>query len=221
MKKLVIALTISLISIFTFAETAFIPRKGLFNIPVGTDSIGPATNGTLYEFSFVADLKDKVAIAAMIAESNDWFIAPLDSTGIHPHDIVPILDTVVDITDQFAIFDAGTEIDEPLGYGQFQSPRQNGIDSGPADFNPNVRQVDQPDFQVEDFIEVMLIRNTDSEFQITIKVKEDSPSAIAPGVWSVFRQEQNPMFTEDTTLKAMGLESLAEDGDPKLLYINL
>ena len=221
MKKLMTVIIISLISTLSLANTKMIPVKGLFNIPVGTDSIGPATQGTVYEFNFVAEFTDKITLAAMIAESNDWFIAPADPSGIHPHDIVPILDTIVDITDQFAIYDAGTEIDEPLGNGLYQAPRQNSIDSGPADQNPLVRKVDQANYLIEDFVEVMLIKLNDSEFQITIRVLDHSPSSIAPGVWKVFQEEQNPIFVENTTLKIEGLESLAEDGDPKLLYIHI
>ena len=53
----------------------------------------------------------------MIVETNDWFIAPTDPTGLHPHDIVPLQDAIIDITDYFSIYDAGTEMDQELGKG--------------------------------------------------------------------------------------------------------
>lgn len=198
-----------------------IPVKGLFDTPVGTNSAGPATQGTAYEFSFVASLRDKVTLATMIVESNDWFIAPADATGIHPHDIVPLQDSIIDITDLFVIYDAGTEMDQELGRGSFQAPRQPAPNSGPVDLNPLVRRVTQSNYLASDFVEVMLIRVSEIEFQITIKVKDDSPSNISPGPWTIFNQEQNPLFIEGTGTKTIGLESLAEDGDPKLLYIHL
>lgn len=208
--------------ILTFGFNAHaIPSKGQFNIPVGTNSAGPAGPGTIYEFTFVAQYIDKVTLATMILESNDWFIASADPTGIHPHDIVPLVDTIVNITDLFAIYDAGTEVDQDLGKGHYQAPRQSTANSGPADPNPLVRKVDQANYLASDFVEVMLIRLNESEFQVTVMVKENSPSAVSPGVWTIFQTEQNPLFIENTEERAIGLEQLAEDGDPKLLYIHI
>lgn len=218
MKILFHSFIVTFILTFGFAVNA-IPSKGIFDKPVGTNITGPAIPGTVYEFTFfVAQETDKLSLATMIIESNDWFIAPADPSGIHPHYKVPGVDTIVNITDLFAIYDAGTETDQDLGRGYFQPPRQPNSNSGPVDLNPRVRKVDQSNYLASDFIEVMLIRINYGEFKMTIMVNDGSLSGIAPGVWTIFQGDQNPLFTEDTEIKAIGLESLAEDGDPNLLY---
>lgn len=220
MNKLSMVIILLMISTMVAAKKT-IPVKGQFDTPIGTNSTGPATQGTAYEFSFVASPTNKITFATKIVESNDWFIAPANATGIHPHDIIPFQNSIIDITDLFVIYDAGTEMDQELGRGSFQAPRQSMPNSGPVDLNPLVRRVTQSNYLASDFIEVKLIRVSEIEFQTTIKVKYDSPSNISPGPWIIFSQDQNPLFTEGTRTKATGLESLAEDGNPKLLFTNL
>ena len=118
------------------------PNSGVFTTPVGADSPGPLTfmeMGNAYEFTFVARPGDRLSFATMYVQSNDLFLSPGD-TGIalFADDGLPISG---DITDQIALWDAGTEVNEQPGVGANQAPRQAGANTG-ADEGGVVRLVD-------------------------------------------------------------------------------
>lgn len=77
----------------------------------------------------------------MFGQSNDWFYAP-GANGIALFDAkaVPISG---DITDQFYLWDAGTEKDEEIGIGPNQGPRQKGPNTGEAENGPVHRVKDK------------------------------------------------------------------------------
>src|ERR1051325_5769611 len=101
---------------------------GVFNTPVGTVASGPILPGDSYEFTFTAASGMNLFMTEMFGQSNDWFYAP-GRNGITLFDDkgMPVSG---DISDQFYLWDAGTEKDEEIGIGPNQGPRQKGTNTG-------------------------------------------------------------------------------------------
>jgi hypothetical protein len=109
---------------------------GVYNTPVGATAPGPIRPGDVYEFSFEAAPGTKLFMTMMNGQSNDWFYAP-DENGIELfRNGSP---TSGDITSQFILWNAGTEIDEELGIGPNQGPRQKAPNTGPDEKGVVVR----------------------------------------------------------------------------------
>jgi len=104
---------------------------GMFNTPVGAMAAGPIRPGDSFEFTVSAVPGMKFFMAQMFGQSNDWFYAP-GANGIALFDAKgkPVNG---DITDQFYLWDAGTEKDEEIGIGPNQGPRQKGPNTGEAE----------------------------------------------------------------------------------------
>lgn len=111
---------------------------GVFNTPLGAMAAGPIRPGDSFEYSFTATPGMKLFTAMMFGQSNDWFYAP-DVKGIELFDSKgnPIRG---DVADQLVLWNAGTEVDEEIGIGPNQGPRQKGMNTGPAE-NGVVRRV--------------------------------------------------------------------------------
>ena len=101
---------------------------GVFNTPVGAMAAGPIRPGDSYEFTVTAMPGMKLFMTQMFGQSNDWFYAP-GANGIALFDAKgnPVSG---DVTDQFYLWDAGTEKDEEIGVGPNQGPRQKGPNTG-------------------------------------------------------------------------------------------
>src|SRR5919206_1251247 len=101
---------------------------GVFNTPVGAMAAGPIRPGDSYEFTVTANPRMKLFMTQMFGQSNDWFYAP-GANGIALFDAknMPVSG---DVTDQFYLWDAGTEKDEEIGIGPNQGPRQKGPNTG-------------------------------------------------------------------------------------------
>lgn len=101
---------------------------GVFNTPLGAMGAGPIRPGDAFEFTVTAMPGMKFFMTQMFGQSNDWFYAP-GPKGIALFDgkDVPVSG---DITDQFYLWDAGTEKDEEIGIGPNQGPRQKGLNTG-------------------------------------------------------------------------------------------
>jgi hypothetical protein len=101
---------------------------GVFNTPVGAMAAGPIRPGDSYEFTVTAAPGMKLFMTQMFGQSNDWFYAP-GANGIALFDSkgAPVSG---DITDQFYLWDAGTEKDEEIGIGPNQGPRQKATNTG-------------------------------------------------------------------------------------------
>jgi len=101
---------------------------GVFNTPVGAMAAGPIRPGDSYEFTVTAAPGMKFFMTQMFGQSNDWFYAP-GANGIALFDAkdMPVNG---DVTDQFYLWDAGTEKDEEIGIGPNQGPRQKGPNTG-------------------------------------------------------------------------------------------
>ncbi len=104
---------------------------GLFNTPVGTMGPGPIGPGGAYEFSFSATAGMKLSLALMFGQSNDLFYAP-DPHGIALFDAkgLPLSGNV---TSRIILWDAGTEVNQELGVGTDQAPRQKAPNTGAAE----------------------------------------------------------------------------------------
>lgn len=116
-----------------------VASSGVFNTPVGATDPGPLTSGGSYEFTFDAEVGDVLTLATMLVQTNDLFFAP-DQNGIDLFDdnSNPISG---DITAQFLLWDAGTEVNQFPGVGPDQAPRQAGPNTGPVE-GGTVRLVD-------------------------------------------------------------------------------
>ena len=104
---------------------------GIYNTPTGAMGPGPIGPGGAYEFTFTATPKTRLYFTTMFGQSNDLFYAP-DEAGIALFDGKgnPISG---DITDQLILWDAGTEVNEEVGVGPNQAPRQKIPNTGPAE----------------------------------------------------------------------------------------
>jgi len=104
---------------------------GVYNTPAGAMNPGPIGPGGAYEFSFTATPKTKLYFTTMFGQSNDLFYAP-DAAGIALFDGKGNA-VSGDITDKLILWDAGTEVNEEVGTGPNQAPRQKMPNTGPAE----------------------------------------------------------------------------------------
>src|ERR1043166_3479415 len=111
---------------------------GVFNMPVGAMAAGPIRPGDSYEYAFTALTGMKLFTTMMFGQSNDWFYAP-DANGIALFDGKgnPVSG---DVTNKLILWNAGTEVDEEIGIGPNQGPRQKGMNTG-TDEHGVVRRV--------------------------------------------------------------------------------
>ena len=100
---------------------------GVYNTPVGATQPGPIRPGDSYEFSFEAAPGMRLYMTMMFGQSNDWFYSP-DERGIELFKGGSPVSG--DITSQFILYNAGTEVDEELGIGPNQGPRQKAVNTG-------------------------------------------------------------------------------------------
>lgn len=115
-----------------------VESSGAFTTPDGAAMAGVILPGQSYSFNITARPGAKLSLATMFVQSNDLFYAP-DEQGIELFSMggSPISG---DITAQFMLWDAGTEVNQEPGIGLDQAPRQSGPDTG-ADENGTVRLV--------------------------------------------------------------------------------
>ena len=82
---------------------------------------------------------DKLGFATMFVQSNDWLVAS-NTDGINLFDENGMPVSGMDSSERMYLFDAGTEIDEDIGFGMNQAPRQMGS-TGDPDTNTMIRRV--------------------------------------------------------------------------------
>ena len=101
---------------------------GVFNTPVGAMGAGLIRPGEAFEYSFTASPGMKLFTVMMFGQSNDWFYAA-DAKGIALFDGKgnPVSG---DVTGNMILWNAGTEMDEEIGIGPNQGPRQKGPNTG-------------------------------------------------------------------------------------------
>jgi hypothetical protein len=114
---------------------------GIFNTPMNAMEPGPIGPGGAYEFSFKAAPGMKLSLALMFGQSNDYFYA--NDAGI------PLFDSKGkpmggDVTSRIVLWDAGTEVNQELGVGPDQAPRQKAKNSGVAEKGKVRKAKDSP-----------------------------------------------------------------------------
>ena len=211
------------------AETYPFLSGGVFHTPVGDSTPGPLTHGKKYEFSVHAGRRQKLSFVTMLAATNDLFFAP-DGEGIALYDATGAPRSG-DVSDQLRLWDAGTEVNEEPAVGPNTVAKQSMPNTGP-DEHGVVRPVEEvltdtfgyPD--VSEVISVHIDHVSGTEFLITIEnVSEndalmtsegDRKAPVSPGVW-VIHGGSSPLFEHGMPDRGLGLEKIAEDGDPKNL----
>jgi hypothetical protein len=119
---------------YIVANLKSISRSGVVTMPVGDTKPGPITPGKAYEFTVAAAPGQRLTLAMMFGQSNDWFYAPgpkaialFDAKG------KPL---AADVTGELQLWDAGTEVDEEPGLGASQAARQPAPNTGTAEHKP-------------------------------------------------------------------------------------
>jgi hypothetical protein len=201
--------------------------SGVFAVPDGATDPAPIGPGGAYSFTFDASPGHYVSFATMFVPSNDLFYAP-GEMGIALYDGggVPLEG---DVTDQVMLWDAGTEVNQEPGVGPDQPQRQSGANTGDPDSDNTVRLVSDGFTYpaASDVISVALMYNGGTSFSVrienvstseTLKPSDGSMQAVplAPGVF-VVHTEEAPLFTSGMADRGLGLEAIAEDGNPALL----
>lgn len=103
---------------------------GIFNTPVGDEKPGPLLPGGVYEFTFKAEEGMRFNLIAMYGQSNDLFYAPTKALDLFDANGTPLSG---DLTEQFLLWDAGTEKNQAPGMGDEQAPRQKMANTGAAE----------------------------------------------------------------------------------------
>lgn len=102
-------------------------RHGVFNTPAGATEPAPIGPGAAYEFSVNATPKMKLTLVTMFGQSNDYFYATEQPVELFDAAGEPLNG---DITARFALYDAGTEVNQEAGVGADQAPRQKTPNTG-------------------------------------------------------------------------------------------
>ncbi len=194
-----------------------------FNTPVGANEPGPAFSGDAYEVTFAAQPGQSVSLASMLIETNDQFVGT-DANGIELFDEngVP---KEGDITALLPVWDAGTEANEPVGSGPNQPMRTPGPEASPPDSDNRVRLSNEGLPPLNELIKGDLKYNDDGTFTLRIENVSgqngslDNP--LSPGVLAVHDSNFNPFFDLNQPDRGLGLEDIAESGDPALLLASL
>lgn len=103
---------------------------GAFLKPVGANMPAPILPGGAYEFTFMATEGTKLSVVAMYGQSNDLFYAPAKAIALFNESGAPLTG---DITADFQLWDAGTEVNQAPGIGADQAPRQKMKNAGAAE----------------------------------------------------------------------------------------
>ncbi len=123
----------------SISAAAGVVSSGSFTTPSGADGPAPALPGDSYEFTFEAVIGDRLSLATMLVQTNDLFFAPeFGWIDLFSASGEPISG---DLTSQFLLWDAGTEVNQAPGAGPDQAPRQAEPDTGESE-TANVAPVD-------------------------------------------------------------------------------
>ena len=140
----------------SLASRADVSASNLFNTPDGASGPGAIGPGGSYSFTISASNGDRLSLATMFVQSNDWFYAfREDGLALYENN-VPVSG---DVTDMIFLYDNGTEADEVPGAGLNQVIRQSGPNSGAADPDNSVRLINPDDANVA---------STDQVIRVTI-----------------------------------------------------
>jgi hypothetical protein len=88
---------------------------------------GPVTPGAAFEFEVMASPGAHLFITFMFGQSNDLFFGNENGLDLFDKTGRPLSG---DVTSQFGLWDAGTEVNEEPGIGPNQAPRQKSANTG-------------------------------------------------------------------------------------------
>ncbi len=211
-------------------------ETGRFDIPDGELVAGPIGPEQSYRFDVEVHPGAQLQIISMFLESNDAFLAfPPGGIALWTHDGEPIEG---ERTHELVLYDAGTEIDEPLGEGEGQPLRQSEPGAGqPA--NGRVSAItdgedgagtspDGVEFPaIAEFVEVHVLHIDGPYFRVVIDnvspkdligqpsngpKKDEKPALLSPGVFSVHAAGVEWFDIGERVTPQV--ERLVEDGDP-------
>lgn len=210
-------------------------QSGAFDTPDGADAPGPIGPGESYTVNFMAAPGMRLSFATMFVPSNDYFYAPggmgialFDEEGNSLAETDPL-----NVSDQLMLWDAGTEIDQPVGEGADQVQRQEDPNTGADDPDETVRLVPEeitvPDTtdiiravltsEVVERVHQFTLTITNMSTPLTLTTIPPQAVPLSPGVFVVHTGD-NPLFTSGTVDRGEGLEGLAEDGMPGALAVS-
>lgn len=222
--------TIFTIRIENVGQTFPVLKNGVFNTPVGTSAPAPIGPGQSYEFDFSAPPGTFLSFATMFVQSNDLFYAPMPGgIALYDENGMPVTGS---LTSQIYLWDAGTEVDEEPSVGLNQAPRQSGANTG-MDENGVITLISDGEMNdgfaypnVADVLSVTLESTGPTGFQLRIENVSDDNTLqtstgsvavpLAPGPFAVHASDY--LLFEDGLAASLGLEDIAEDGNPTIMH---
>lgn len=172
-------------------------------------------------YSFVAGIGSYLSFATMLVESNDLFFG-FEEKGLtlYHEDGTAVTG---DVTPKVQLWDAGTEMNEVLGEGNNQAPRQAGPNFGERE-DGVVQLIDSLNddliYPVPDsMIRLSLDHDGNNVFVLTIEnvsSNESLRTAFAPGVFAVHQKDKYLFKVNEKA--STGLEEMAEDGNNTNLW---
>jgi len=184
-------------------------EAGAVAIPDGASEAGPAFPGHSFSFSFHAGPNHKLSFATMYGLSNDGFYAP-DDGGISLYSSGSPVSG--DITPEITLWDAGTQVNQMPGP---TNPHSGADENGVVRTMAEANMTDMYNYgTVATNLKATLTYQGHSMFSVTIEVLDGATTAISPVAWVVHSDGQMPIFTEGMADYDMGLEPLAETGNP-------
>ncbi len=108
----------------------------------GSNENAPVRPGESLTFSIEVPQNQgyKFGFATMFVDTNDWFVA-YNNAGYPLFDENGTPVSGFGASEKSYLYDSGTEVDQAVGFGADQAPRQAGPDSGAADPDSTVRRV--------------------------------------------------------------------------------
>lgn len=194
-----------------------------FDTPVAATEPGPIVPGQQYTLEIAAAPGDVLSFATMFVESNDLFFAPYPD-GIGLFDRATGDPLRADVTDQVFLWDAGTEVNEPLGTGAHQAPRQARPNSGETEANPISIVAGDAAPVVADYLRASIAPTGSTADDLTVFTLTIENVSATSAVPSALSRGVALTHSNDVDLFELGmhtrppLQALAEDGDPSLLY---
>ncbi|MFB6193860.1 MAG: spondin domain-containing protein [Halobaculum sp.] len=142
-----------------------VQEAGAFAVPVGADGPGPLLPGNAYEFTISPEQNllgagRRLSFVTMFIQSNDLFYAVGGADGMALFEGRSLV--TGDVTDRVGLYDAGTEINQEPGVGEFQAPRQAELNQGDVERGTvaPIEQVNGYDYPpAEDVIRVTITEN--------------------------------------------------------------
>ena len=201
------------------SNTQIYSSVGIDGIPVGASARAAAKPGEAFEFVVKAKPGDHLSFASMYGQSNDTFVGT-NEAGIALYDASGKAISG-DVSDQVSLWDAGTEVNEPLGKGPNQGPRQASPDAGTVEngtVQPTAFGGEWP-ASVADLTKVTLTPQTGDQILVhfeNLTAKAPVPSPFSPLVYVVHTADQTGVFFKTGEKdRGQGLEHIAEYGNPE------